>query len=426
MGIGVYLWRAQSYEEVTLGNELGEAVVAEEDKEVVENLGPVSDEPSIDPPDSEASVAKVEEVGSEPQRLMDELANLIERGAIDELRGLAADGVGISNDLSRLMALTREQNFKLARDHKAIEVGEIERNRRVRWALPFTDEDTRTVRVEFDLVVGEDGIWRLESIEVPDSEQEAQGAGMVVELDALGVVDRFIMAAQNLEYGKARSFVDRRGVNDAMIAGVLILFEEGAYRMRQESPVRNLYQRDGNAGFVVKIESMDRGQAGDIGVTLRQTETGGWLITRLALDNLLRDYAGRLADGDIYYTPLVTNPQGGSSIALYFGFDNAEISARSRRQLEIIAQIVKLDEQREIVLSGHTDAVGDDQYNFSLSERRAAAVKQVLIENGVEADQIKLEALGPSQPRRPNFLEDGSADESGQRANRRAEVYLDF
>jgi OOP family OmpA-OmpF porin len=48
------------------------------------------------------------------------------------------------------------------------------------------------------------------------------------------------------------------------------------------------------------------------------------------------------------------------------------------------------------------------------------------VETGVAEAQIVTLAKGTTQPRRPNFTESGEDDQAGRRANRRAEIYLDF
>ena len=88
--------------------------------------------------------------------------------------------------------------------------------------------------------------------------------------------------------------------------------------------------------------------------------------------------------------------------------------------------ILKSDSGKKITLSGHTDALGTEEYNNSLSARRAAVVRDFLTKSGVDATQILTLAKGASQPRRPNVTETGDDDPEGRRANRRTEIYLDF
>jgi len=144
------------------------------------------------------------------------------------------------------------------------------------------------------------------------------------------------------------------------------------------------------------------------------------------LDQLLSDFAKRYAGGDLYYTPLIRNPKGGDTLVLYFEFDDAELAPRTRRQLEIVARILRGDSGKKLTISGHTDALGGAGYNDGLSLRRADIVRDFLVASGVAGDQIVTVAKGMSQPRRPNFTDAGADNPEGRRANRRTEIYLDF
>ena len=71
---------------------------------------------------------------------------------------------------------------------------------------------------------------------------------------------------------------------------------------------------------------------------------------------------------------------------------------------------------RTLIAVGHTDAIGTDGYNQSLSIRRVEAVKAYLVSKGVPAGQIRTEGKGESQPVASNQTRDGRAQ------NRRVEI----
>ena len=58
------------------------------------------------------------------------------------------------------------------------------------------------------------------------------------------------------------------------------------------------------------------------------------------------------------------------------------------------------------MLEGHTDDVGEEEYNAVLSERRAETVKKALIDRGVSAERIKAKGCGSTQPLLPNKIDD--------------------
>ena len=81
-----------------------------------------------------------------------------------------------------------------------------------------------------------------------------------------------------------------------------------------------------------------------------------------------------------------------------------------------LAMVLKEDPQRKVMIEGHTDSVGSDEYNQSLSERRAASVQSALFERGVDASQISTVGKGESTPVASN---DTAA---GRQQNRRVEL----
>jgi outer membrane protein OmpA-like peptidoglycan-associated protein len=197
--------------------------------------------------------------------------------------------------------------------------------------------------------------------------------------------------------------------------------------MRTTKPLRAMFSRKDTVGYLANVETKDGTQSARFALNLRQPPApANWLVSEINLDSLLADYANRVAGGDVYYSPLVKNPAGGETLALYFEFDEDSTSERTQRQLEIVASMLKGDLAKKITLSGHTDVLGTKEYNDKLSSKRADVVRDFLAEQGVSADQIITIGKGASQPRRPNLTESGEDSPEGRRANRRTEIYLDF
>jgi outer membrane protein OmpA-like peptidoglycan-associated protein len=87
--------------------------------------------------------------------------------------------------------------------------------------------------------------------------------------------------------------------------------------------------------------------------------------------------------------------------------------------LDAVAEVVKANPSIKIEVAGHTDSTGDAAKNKTLSERRAAAVRQVLVEKlGADAARITSRGWGAEQPIQDNATEDGRA------VNRRVEIVL--
>jgi outer membrane protein OmpA-like peptidoglycan-associated protein len=88
------------------------------------------------------------------------------------------------------------------------------------------------------------------------------------------------------------------------------------------------------------------------------------------------------------------------SLPVRFDFNSADISTTARAQLDALAEGIKLlSPGQVIVVEGHTDAIGSEEYNRRLSQRRAASVKRYLVqEHGIEARRLKDTGQGESQP----------------------------
>jgi OOP family OmpA-OmpF porin len=84
-----------------------------------------------------------------------------------------------------------------------------------------------------------------------------------------------------------------------------------------------------------------------------------------------------------------------------------------------LADFMKQYPQTTTVVEGHTDSVGPDAYNQKLSQRRADAVKQVLVKDGVAANRVTSVGYGESRPVADN------ATEAGRAVNRRVEASVE-
>lgn len=88
------------------------------------------------------------------------------------------------------------------------------------------------------------------------------------------------------------------------------------------------------------------------------------------------------------------------SLPVKFEFDSFAILPQAREQLDALAEGIKLlpPEQR-LVIEGHTDAVGSEDYNRQLSQRRAAAVKHYLVQqHGIDPRRMRDMGVGERQP----------------------------
>lgn len=93
-----------------------------------------------------------------------------------------------------------------------------------------------------------------------------------------------------------------------------------------------------------------------------------------------------------------------------FEFNKDTVLAVYGDQLEAIAAAMKAHDDIDLVLEGHTDSVGSDKYNMSLSDRRAKAVKAKLVADyGIPAERVSAVGYGESRPIDTNDTDEGRA-----------------
>jgi outer membrane protein OmpA-like peptidoglycan-associated protein len=101
-----------------------------------------------------------------------------------------------------------------------------------------------------------------------------------------------------------------------------------------------------------------------------------------------------------------------------FDFDSAAVRPGLYGEVDRIAQIMVKYPQTHIIVEGHTDSVGAERYNQQLSERRANAVKNLLVQRGVDPYRVTTIGYGESRPVATN------AEEAGRQLNRRVEIRI--
>lgn len=101
-----------------------------------------------------------------------------------------------------------------------------------------------------------------------------------------------------------------------------------------------------------------------------------------------------------------------------FGFDSSDLTSAAKANLDKLAQVLKNNMDTNINIYGHTDSKGTDAYNLSLSERRAAAVKNYLVSQGVSASRMFTMGVGEKEPVASNDTDAGRAE------NRRVEFAI--
>ncbi len=337
---------------------------------------------------------------------------------IQDLAKMLGNGKVNSHQLAQLNKLYGENRMKL-REDKAMELlGEIKAGKISRWALYLSDAS----KIQLQITRQKNGEWKIDQVMLPLSNVDENGVALTKEQiqkrdadleakDSLIFSNNFLKALISQNFYKARMMADFSNVSDAKIAGLCILFEDGAYRLNEQKPLQAVRMTELMSAFYVNVNASDGSDAQFSVNTLRDKANSPWQINEINLDKLLDDYAKRIAGGDVYYTPLIKNPDGGDMLVIYFDFDSNGLTERTKKQLGIVANLLKLDSRKKVRLSGHTDGKGSDQYNQGLSENRAVSVKKYLATQGIKAEQIVTEAHGFTKPRRPEHTKEDGADD---------------
>ncbi|MEO6447440.1 MAG: OmpA family protein [Gemmatimonadaceae bacterium] len=104
--------------------------------------------------------------------------------------------------------------------------------------------------------------------------------------------------------------------------------------------------------------------------------------------------------------------------AVYFEYDSDELSSEARATLDAKLPIFRANPSLRVRVTGNTDERGSDEYNLALGQRRAAAVKRYLSDQGIDGGTMDIVSYGEERP-----VMSGASEES-YRLNRRAEFEI--
>ena len=141
---------------------------------------------------------------------------------------------------------------------------------------------------------------------------------------------------------------------------------------------------------------------------LRSDGCGGYDIYEFDLDEKFRPQSVEIKRPSVeeYYANTLEKRESVVLKNIYFDFDSAELRPDSEEGIDAIYNFLNLNPNKKIMIEGHTDDVGSEEYNLELSRKRAESVKIALINKGVSADRIKTKGCGSSQPLSTNNFDD--------------------
>ena len=162
--------------------------------------------------------------------------------------------------------------------------------------------------------------------------------------------------------------------------------------------------------FALALQACDRREPEPSPTLPASTPTEGQKVS------IIRDDVGIEREASPPLAPLnlvIGFPDGGSDLT----------EAAENRLREALAS-KQMAAGGRITLGGHTDSAGVDSANLRAATRRAEAVRDWLVDQGVEASRIEVIAFGEQNPIAPNARPDGTPDDAGRSRNRRVEMTI--
>lgn len=142
---------------------------------------------------------------------------------------------------------------------------------------------------------------------------------------------------------------------------------------------------------------------------------GGYLIGR-NMDKQAKEIKQAVPDAKVERVGEGINVTFNS--ALLFQINSSSLSDSAQKSLNKVARVFKKYPETNILVEGHTDDTGSDDYNMKLSEARAETVSTYLESKGVDASRFTIKWYGEAQPKYPN------TSEANRSLNRRVEMAI--
>jgi outer membrane protein OmpA-like peptidoglycan-associated protein len=150
-----------------------------------------------------------------------------------------------------------------------------------------------------------------------------------------------------------------------------------------------LPDQDGKVG-VVEVSGRGSQTLSQPYQTTQTTHVAGILTPARTLDEqkVKTDFAEALS----------AEPVKPANFVFYFTSGSAELTSASMRLIPRVLEAIKARNSTDIIISGHTDTVGTDDYNRKLSLRRAKAVEKILLSKGIYDEAIEVTYHGKGNP----------------------------
>ena len=97
------------------------------------------------------------------------------------------------------------------------------------------------------------------------------------------------------------------------------------------------------------------------------------------------------------------------SETVYFEYDKSAVRPKEASKVQVVGDYLKANPKQALLIEGHCDERGTEEYNRALGERRALAIREVLIGLGIASDRIDTVSFGKDQPVDPGHNDEAHA-----------------
>ncbi len=115
---------------------------------------------------------------------------------------------------------------------------------------------------------------------------------------------------------------------------------------------------------------------------------------------------------------MVPDEQAFARDTVYFSYDSSTVAAKELSKVRDVANYLRAWPSTKVVVDGHCDERGTEEYNRALGDRRALSIRAALIQQGVAADRVFTRSFGKDRPAAPGH------NETSWWQNRRGEFVL--
>lgn len=157
-------------------------------------------------------------------------------------------------------------------------------------------------------------------------------------------------------------------------------------------------------------------------IDLRKTKNAQKLVEDIVLysiSDLVGDDLELMGSGDLTYDSFELGEKKLIQMNnLFFEYNKADLLKSSYPELDRVVYLLKNYPIDLVEVAGHTDSVGNEQYNLTLSDKRSNAVREYLIKKGISKDKLLAKGYGKTEPVATNETEEG------RKKNRRVELKI--